>query len=285
MTEIIRKCRIFCARRGFLEKSPCGTPKNRCSDNSESFAGGNSPLIKVNFTTGAFTVVSEIFRKLFCGAPETSCLSKFKDYIVTGRNKNWGSYCLCLVTEAQEGPLSIFLTVIIIIITWMFIKKWNSLNSSLREKCPNRKLFLVRIFLYSDESEYRKIRTRNYSVFGHIVHQCLSKRSFWKFLQHFYENITFESRRHRACNFTKIVLFSGGIPCKFWNIFRTGTFENTRESFYCQLKLRKQPPHACKFIKNKTLSQVFSWEFFEIFQNTFFTEHLLVLGKCPVMCC
>ena len=99
----------------------------------------------MNFTTGAFTVVSEIFRKLFCGAPETSCLSKFKDYIVTGRNKNWGSYCLCLVTEAQEGPLCIFLTVVIIIITWMFIKKWNSLNSSRREKCPNTELFLVRI--------------------------------------------------------------------------------------------------------------------------------------------
>ena len=154
LTEIIRKCRIFCARRGFLEKSPCGTPKNRCSDNSENFAGGNSPLIKVNFTTGAFTVVSEIFRKLFCGAPETSCLSKFKDYIVTGRNKNWDSYCLCLVTEAQEEPLCIFLTVVIIIITWMFIKKCfkNSLNSSLREKCTNTELFLVRIFLYSDES-------------------------------------------------------------------------------------------------------------------------------------
>ena len=131
-----------------------------------------------------------------------------------------------------------------------------------------------------------QIRSYFWSVFRHVVHQCLSSRSFWKFLQHFYENITLESRRHRACNFTKIVLSSGSIPCKFSNTFRTGTFvENTRESFYCQLKLRKQPPDACKFIKNKALSQVFSWEFFEIFKNTFFTEHLRVLGKCPVMCC
>ena len=47
----------------------------------------------------------------------------------------------------------------------------------LREKCPNTELFLVRIFLYSDlirrfnlriQSKYRKIRTRNYSVFGHF---------------------------------------------------------------------------------------------------------------------
>ena len=37
---------------------------------------------------------------------------------------------------------------------------------SLRGKCPNTKLFLVRIFLY--QSEYRKIRTRNNSVLGHF---------------------------------------------------------------------------------------------------------------------
>ena len=34
---------------------------------------------------------------------------------------------------------------------------------TLREKCPNTELFLVRI-----QSEYRKIRTRNNSVFGHF---------------------------------------------------------------------------------------------------------------------
>ena len=34
---------------------------------------------------------------------------------------------------------------------------------SLREKCPNAELFVVRI-----QSEYRKIRTRNNSVFGHF---------------------------------------------------------------------------------------------------------------------
>ena len=34
---------------------------------------------------------------------------------------------------------------------------------TLREKCPNMELFLVRI-----QAEYRKIRTRNNSVFGHF---------------------------------------------------------------------------------------------------------------------
>ena len=34
---------------------------------------------------------------------------------------------------------------------------------TLREKCPNTELFLVRI-----QSEYRKIRTRNNPVFGHF---------------------------------------------------------------------------------------------------------------------
>ena len=33
-------------------------------------------------------------------------------------------------------------------------------------------------------------------------------------------------------------------------------------------------PKACNFIKNETLTQVFSREFCEIFQTTFFTEYL-----------
>ena len=43
---------------------------------------------------------------------------------------------------------------------------YSSINSIivLREKCPNTELFLVRI-----QSEYRKIRTRKDSVFGHFV--------------------------------------------------------------------------------------------------------------------
>ena len=36
----------------------------------------------------------------------------------------------------------------------------------LREKCPNTELFLVRI-----QFKYRKIWTRNNSVFGHFSHQ------------------------------------------------------------------------------------------------------------------
>ena len=33
-------------------------------------------------------------------------------------------------------------------------------------------------------------------------------------------------------------------------------------------------PQACNFIKNETVAQVFSCEFYKIFKNTFFTEHL-----------
>ena len=50
---------------------------------------------------------------------------------------------------------------------------------TLHEKCPNTQFFLVCIFLYSDcteiysinlciQSEYKKIRTRKNSVFGHF---------------------------------------------------------------------------------------------------------------------
>ena len=57
----------------------------------------------------------------------------------------------------------------------IFLKKLKKLvkkkflSLSLCEKCPNTELFLVRIFL----SEYRKIRTRNNSVFGQF------SRSVW----------------------------------------------------------------------------------------------------------
>ena len=33
-------------------------------------------------------------------------------------------------------------------------------------------------------------------------------------------------------------------------------------------------PQACNFIKKETSTQLFSCEFYEIFENTFFTEHL-----------
>ena len=47
--------------------------------------------------------------------------------------------------------------------------------------------------------------------------------------------------------------------------------ENTcgRVSFLIKLQAK-----ACNFIKKETLAQVFSYEFYEIFKSTFFTEHL-----------
>ena len=53
---------------------------------------------------------------------------------------------------------------------------WILTERSLCEKCPNTELFLVRIFLYIPpvsvhiQAEYRKIRTKNNSVFGHFPH-------------------------------------------------------------------------------------------------------------------
>ena len=75
-----------------------------------------------------------------------------------------------------------------IIVTAVKVKLMERLGSeryivktfTLREKCPNTELFLVRIYLYSDwiwrftplriQQEYKKIRTRNNSVFGHFSH-------------------------------------------------------------------------------------------------------------------
>ena len=65
---------------------------------------------------------------------------------------------------------------------------------TLREKCPNTELFLVRIFLYSDwiralktvnlriQSEHRKIRTRsNSELFGHFSRRVNHGLFFGKF--------------------------------------------------------------------------------------------------------
>ena len=43
----------------------------------------------------------------------------------------------------------------------------------------------------------------------------------------------------------------------------------------------KAPCRACNFIKKETLAKVFSLEFYEIFKNTFFTEHLRTSASGP----
>ena len=42
-----------------------------------------------------------------------------------------------------------------------------------------------------------------------------------------------------------------------------------------------QEPQASSFIKTETPTQVFYWEFFEIFLNTFFTEQLRTTASGP----
>ena len=51
----------------------------------------------------------------------------------------------------------------------------NGCSYSLREKCPNMELFLVRV-----QSEYRKIRTRNNSVFGQFSRSESYQNNFEK---------------------------------------------------------------------------------------------------------
>ena len=58
-----------------------------------------------------------------------------------------------------------------------------------------------------------------------------------------------------------------------------------KKLFECQ----KQPlqvfysTQACNFIKKWTLAQVFSFEFFKIFKNTFFAEHTLLVLIIPAL--
>ena len=71
---------------------------------------------------------------------------------------------------------------------------------------------------------------------------------------------------------------------QYWNAVTTGVLyknvylkvsqisqEKTCVRLSCLLKLQADD---CNFIKKETLVQVFSCEFFEIFRNTFVTEHL-----------
>ena len=44
--------------------------------------------------------------------------------------------------------------------------------------------------------------------------------------------------------------------------------------FFCINSVQKQPSEACNFIKKETPTQLFSYEFCEIFKNTIFIEHL-----------
>ena len=63
-----------------------------------------------------------------------------------------------------------------------------TLHLSLPEKFSNTKLFLVRIFPHSDwiriQSECRKIRTRNNSLFGHFSRSASYSKNLWKKRNH-----------------------------------------------------------------------------------------------------
>ena len=53
--------------------------------------------------------------------------------------------------------------------------------------------------------------------------------------------------------------------------------QNSQEDTCARVSfLIKLQAEACNFLKKETLAQVFSCEFYEIFKNTLFTEHLWV---------
>ena len=58
------------------------------------------------------------------------------------------------------------------------------LKYSLRENCPNTELFLVRILLYL--GKYRKIRTRNNSVFGPFSRGDCFRKSSNQIIEYFF---------------------------------------------------------------------------------------------------
>ena len=95
---------------------------------------------------------------------------------------------------------------------------------SLREKCPNTELFLVRIFLYLDcriQSEYRKIRTINNSVFGHFsrsvfLNQNCSNRE---------RNYNSQDLLQPLCSIIQDHLFY--YPAVIYRIFDQGSFRHS----------------------------------------------------------
>ena len=55
-----------------------------------------------------------------------------------------------------------------------------------------------------------------------------------------------------------------------------GINRSSRPEVFCKKGFLKNWAEACNFIKKETLAQVFSYEFYEIFQNTFFDRTSLV---------
>ena len=52
--------------------------------------------------------------------------------------------------------------------------------------------------------------------------------------------------------------------------------QNSQENTCAKVSFLR--PQGCNFFKKETLTQVFSYEFFEIIKNSFFTEHLLEMS-------
>ena len=99
-----------------------------------------------------------------------------------------------------------------------------------------------------------------------------------------YEKIDFLSKESLCVDNTHNAL----IGKQYWNAITTGVLhknvflkvsqisqENTCVRLSCLIKLQADD---CNFLKKETLVQVFSCEFFEIFSNTFVTEHLRVIA-------
>ena len=75
------------------------------------------------------------------------------------------------VSKYMSTFLKFFRPVVMLVISKYLLAFRNQMLLSLREKCPNTELFLVRI-----QSEYRNIRTSNNSVFEHFSSSVLLQK-------------------------------------------------------------------------------------------------------------
>ena len=75
-----------------------------------------------------------------------------------------------------------------------------------------------------------------------------------------------EIKEHKHANYLGCMLVEQKQPTDVF--YKKKVFlENSQENTFVRV---------CNFIKKETLTQVFSYKFYEIFQNTFFTEHIRV---------
>ena len=144
---------------------------------------------------------------------------------------------------------------------------------------PNTELFLVLIFCirpeYGDlnfciQSEYKKIRTRNNSEFGHFSRSAridCGFKSMWLSCNWIAQTI-WECQMSISIKYLHVILFIEKIEAVVQKYSVRKVFLNILQS-----SQETPEPEACNFIKHEALVQVFSCRFCDMFKKTFFTEY------------